>query len=87
MGADSPSAAQVTIFISTKVARAWRRPLTDNEIAALSKLYSDALREYVSRHAGEHVTEALDKVCADVGGLGDAFASTAGRRGLRRAEW
>lgn len=36
VGADSPSAAEVTTFISTKVARAWRRPLNDSEIAALS---------------------------------------------------
>jgi hypothetical protein len=52
-----------------------------------SQLYSHALREYVSRHAGEHVTETLDKVCTDVGSSEDGFASTAARRRLRRAEW
>ena len=52
-----------------------------------SQLYSHALREYVSRHAGDHVTETLDKVCADLGTSDDAFASKAGRRRLSRAEW
>jgi len=52
-----------------------------------SQLYSHALREYVTRHAGEHVTEALDKVCADVSGPADDFGTAAGRRRLRRTEW
>jgi predicted transcriptional regulator len=51
-----------------------------------SQLYSHALREYVSRHAGEQVTKALDKVCADGGSEGDGFAPAAGRRRLKRTE-
>ena len=30
-----------------------------------SELFSNALAEYVARHAPDHVTEAMDKVCAD----------------------
>ena len=52
-----------------------------------SELYSHALREYVTRHSGEDVTEALDKVCAEVGARDDAFGPAAGRRRLSRTEW
>jgi metal-responsive CopG/Arc/MetJ family transcriptional regulator len=52
-----------------------------------SQLYSHALREYVSRHSGEDVTETLDKLCADLPERDDGFASAASRRRLRRVEW
>ncbi len=32
-----------------------------------SRLFSDALREYVARHAAEEVTEAMNRVCAELG--------------------
>jgi metal-responsive CopG/Arc/MetJ family transcriptional regulator len=52
-----------------------------------SRLYSRAVREYVARHATDHVTEALDAVC-EAGTPGDnAFASTAARLTLRDSEW
>ena len=31
-----------------------------------SRLYGDAVREYVARHSAESVTEALDRVCDEV---------------------
>ena len=52
-----------------------------------SEVYSLALAEYVARHAPEHVTEAMDKVCAEVGEEGDQFAASAARRLLERSEW
>jgi metal-responsive CopG/Arc/MetJ family transcriptional regulator len=52
-----------------------------------SQLYSRALREYVSRHAPEDVTDALDQVCAAVDSRDAAVATAAGRRRLRRVEW
>jgi predicted transcriptional regulator len=52
-----------------------------------SQLYSHALREYVSRHTGDDVTEALDKVYADTAEGSDAFVKAATRRTLRRVEW
>ena len=52
-----------------------------------SQLYSHALREYVSRHSGDDVTEALDKLCGEIP-KGDAgFAKAASRRRLGRVEW
>jgi metal-responsive CopG/Arc/MetJ family transcriptional regulator len=52
-----------------------------------SQLYSHALREYIARHAPEHVTEMLDQVCTDVGAANDDFVSGAARRILRRTQW
>jgi len=52
-----------------------------------SRLFRDAIREYVARHAREEVTEAMDRVCADLGPATDEFVSLAGRRALERSEW
>ena len=52
-----------------------------------SQLYSNALREYVARHAPDQVTESLNEVCADVGEEECGFALSAARRTLRRSKW
>lgn len=52
-----------------------------------SEVYSLALAEYVARHAPEHVTEAMDRVCTEVGGEIDEFAAAAARRILERSPW
>ena len=52
-----------------------------------SELFSKALAEYVARHAADHVTEAMDKVCAEIGIESDDFTSIASRRVLERIEW
>ena len=52
-----------------------------------SEVFSRALREYVARHAPDEVTEAMDRVCADVGASPDGFVSVAARRILERSAW
>jgi len=52
-----------------------------------SQLFSDALEEYVARHAPDDVTEAMDRVCLEVGQSQDPFVSAAARRLLERSEW
>jgi metal-responsive CopG/Arc/MetJ family transcriptional regulator len=52
-----------------------------------SQLFSDAVREYVARHAPDEVTEAMDRVCADLGRPTDKFVSSAANRILERTEW
>ena len=52
-----------------------------------SQLYSDAVREYVARHGRDEVTEAMDRVCAELGQTTDEFVSGASRRTLERSEW
>ncbi len=52
-----------------------------------SRLYSDALTDYVARHTPEEVTEAMNRVCDAVGDTKDEFVATAARRILERVEW
>jgi metal-responsive CopG/Arc/MetJ family transcriptional regulator len=52
-----------------------------------SEVYRLALTEYVAHHAPEYVTEAMDRVCAEVGGEVDDFAVAAAQRILERSEW
>ena len=52
-----------------------------------SQLFSNALTEYVARHAPDYVTEAMDEVCAEIGSESDPFVSAASRRILERSEW
>ena len=52
-----------------------------------SRLFSDAVREYVARHAPDEVTEAMNRACAELGNSSDEFVSSAARRILERTEW
>ena len=52
-----------------------------------SEVYSLALTEFVARHAPEHVTETLDRVCAEIGEEANQFAAAAASRLLERSEW
>jgi metal-responsive CopG/Arc/MetJ family transcriptional regulator len=52
-----------------------------------SRLYSQALREYVRRHTPDHVTETLNRVIDDVGTEENEFRRAAARRTLRKVEW
>jgi len=52
-----------------------------------SRLFADAVREYVARHAPDEVTEAMNRVCDSVGSAKDEFVSAAARRTLERSEW
>jgi hypothetical protein len=50
-------------------------------------VFSAALAEYVARHAPDEVTEAMNRVCADVGDQQDAFVAATGRRVFEQTEW
>ncbi len=52
-----------------------------------SQLFSDALREYLARHAPDEVTEAMNRVADEVGSDDDAWVSSASRHALERTEW
>ena len=52
-----------------------------------SQLYTDAVKEYVARHAAEEVSEAVNRVCEDTGYVADEFTQVAARRILERTEW
>jgi metal-responsive CopG/Arc/MetJ family transcriptional regulator len=52
-----------------------------------SRLFSEALDEYVSRHAPDEITESMNQVCIDVGGASDPFVSSAAHRLLEKSDW
>jgi hypothetical protein len=54
---------------------------------SISQLFSKAVREYIARHAADDMTDAMDRVCAKVGGARDEFTSSAARRVLGRSDW
>jgi metal-responsive CopG/Arc/MetJ family transcriptional regulator len=52
-----------------------------------SRLFSDALREYVARRSPDKVTEAMDAALAEIGESNDPFVAAASRRRLEQSEW
>ncbi len=52
-----------------------------------SDIYSAALREYVARHSPDEVTDAINRVCEQVGDETDEFVAEAARRILEKTEW
>lgn len=52
-----------------------------------SQLFSDAVKEYLARHAPDEVTEAMDRVCSELETTTDEFVSAAGRRILKGSKW
>jgi len=56
-----------------------------------SRLFSDAIREYLARHTPDKVTEAMNQALAQIGAPEaegkDSFSSSAARTVLERTEW
>lgn len=52
-----------------------------------SRLYGDALKEYLARHAPDEVTEAMNRACDEIGEAKDPFVASAAHRALERSEW
>jgi metal-responsive CopG/Arc/MetJ family transcriptional regulator len=52
-----------------------------------SRLFRDALKEYLARHTPDQVTEAMDNALAELRPTVDPFVSTSARRILERSEW
>ena len=52
-----------------------------------SRLFSDALREYVARRSPDKITEATDQAVAEIGNSTDPFVAAASCRRLEQSEW
>jgi metal-responsive CopG/Arc/MetJ family transcriptional regulator len=52
-----------------------------------SRVFGDALREYLARHSPDEVMEAMNRAVAAAGGRDDPFVNAAARRALERTEW
>ena len=51
-----------------------------------SRLYADALEEYIARHAPDKITEAVNRAIDQVGQHRDPFMEEAARRALEGNE-
>jgi predicted transcriptional regulator len=52
-----------------------------------SRLFSEALKEYLVRHSPDEITEAMNKACIELGEDDIAFVTSAARRVLKRSKW
>lgn len=52
-----------------------------------SRIFSDALQEYLARHSPDEITNAMNRACDEVGDTRDPFIAEAARRILERSEW
>ena len=52
-----------------------------------SQVYAEAVTEYIARHDPEAVTEAMNRVCGEIGDYLDPAISVAALRTLRDIEW
>ena len=61
--------------------------LAKREGRSRSEVYSAALREYVARRSPDEVTDALERVVAEIGVEPDIFQLAAARHALRSTDW
>ncbi|HEY0615689.1 MAG TPA: hypothetical protein VGC96_13640 [Candidatus Elarobacter sp.] len=61
--------------------------LADRTNRSRSRLYSDALAEYLARHGTDTVTAAMNETLAVVNEGRDAFVDAASRAVLAKSEW
>ena len=52
-----------------------------------SEIYRRALSEFISRHAADPVTRAMDEAVDAVGAQANEFGAEAARRVLKHVEW
>jgi metal-responsive CopG/Arc/MetJ family transcriptional regulator len=52
-----------------------------------SRLFNNALREYLARHLPEKVTEAMNNALTDISEAEDKFVSNAAQRILEQNQW
>ena len=77
---------KTAISLPDKVFRAAERHARQT-CKSRSRLYSEALSEYLARHTPDEVTEAMNRVADQVAESVDPFVAAAARRTLDRNEW
>ncbi len=77
---------KTTVSLPDDVLRAAER-LARRARKSRSQLYAEALSEYLSRHAADEVTEAMNQVIDQLNEPPDPFVRAAARRILERTEW
>lgn len=87
---DHTNAMKTSVYIPDDVYAEAAR-LASRTRKSLSRLFSDAVAEYLARHRPEEVAAAMDRVCSELGktelGNKDKFVASAARRTLNGSEW
>lgn len=52
-----------------------------------SRIFSDALKEYLARHSEDQITMAMDRALQQIGPTEEPFLASVSRRTLERSEW
>jgi metal-responsive CopG/Arc/MetJ family transcriptional regulator len=52
-----------------------------------SRLFSDALREYLARSSPDQITESMNQALAEIGDGKDPFVSLVSSRRMEQIEW
>ena len=52
-----------------------------------SQLYADALSEYLTRHAPEEVTDAMNQTLAQIDQVREPFVQIAANKVIEQTEW
>jgi metal-responsive CopG/Arc/MetJ family transcriptional regulator len=52
-----------------------------------SRLFTDALKEYLASHTPDYVTQAMNSALAKLAQTDDPFVCTSAHRILERSEW
>ena len=52
-----------------------------------SRIFSEALKEYLQRHSPDEVTEVMNKACDEIGTTEEQFVAAASSRILKNTEW
>ena len=52
-----------------------------------SRIYSDAVAEYLARHSADDVTDAMNRAIGEAQDDERGFATAASRRTLKRSSW
>lgn len=88
-GATAPgytSGMKTAVSIPDDIFRSAER-LAHQRKKSRSRIYCEALREYLVRHSPDEITEAANRACDEIREQRDPFSALAARRVLARTEW
>jgi predicted transcriptional regulator len=77
---------KTTISVSDDLFQAVER-LARRTGKSRNQLFNEAVREYFARHATAEMTQAMDRVCAQLEPGPDKFTAATARRTLERVGW
>jgi metal-responsive CopG/Arc/MetJ family transcriptional regulator len=77
---------KIAVSIPDDVYRRAER-LAEKSNRTRSRLYSDALGEYLARHGSDEVTDTMNQILVGMDQSADSFVAVAARAALAKTEW